>query len=106
MTDSGKLRAAEAASEPVVLDLNADHPGDLLLAWLRELLYCFSTKKLVLMDFEFTALSEKALRAEAIGKRFNPERDEARHEVKAITYHQFKLEKIKDGWRAEVIVDI
>ena len=36
----------------------------------------------------------------------DPARHMLSHEVKAITYHELKVEPTDDGWLAEVIVDI
>ena len=40
------------------------------------------------------------------GEAVNPARHVLDHEVKAITYHELKVERVADGWLAEVIVDI
>ena len=42
----------------------------------------------------------------AYGEPYDPARHVLAHEVKAITYHELKVEKTADGWLAEVIVDI
>jgi len=40
------------------------------------------------------------------GERLDPARHEQRVDVKAVTLHQFRLEKADSGWRAQVILDI
>ena len=105
VTDTDKIRSPENPAR-LSFHLKAENEGDLLLAWLRELLFTFSAQKLVLKDFQFGRLSAKELEASAAAYRFDPARDEQRYEVKAVTYHQFKIEKLKDGWTAEVIFDI
>jgi SHS2 domain-containing protein len=42
----------------------------------------------------------------AWGEPLDRARHVLEHEVKAITYHGLRVEKIADGWLAEVIVDI
>lgn len=84
-------------------------PGDerelLLFDWLKELLYLFDAKHLVFGRFDI-AVSEMGLHATAWGEPLDRERHVLLHEVKAITYHQLKVEQTTDGWLAEVIVDI
>ena len=58
---------------------------------------------LVKVDIE---VSEAGLKAIAYGEPMDPARHEPAHEVKAITYHDLKVEQTADGWLAEVIVDI
>ncbi len=89
-----------------VFEIRAKDLSDLFLKWLRELLFTFSTKKLIFADFEFTRLSRTHLQAKAHGGIFDPKRHPQRYEIKAVTYHGFKIEKKKEGWIAEVIFDI
>jgi SHS2 domain-containing protein len=78
----------------------------LLFDWLNELLYIFETRRLVLAEFDLT-IADDGLQAIARGEPLDPARHRSEHEVKAITYHQLKVEQQLDGsWLAEVIVDI
>ncbi|PID73088.1 MAG: hypothetical protein CSB33_05605 [Desulfobacterales bacterium] len=36
----------------------------------------------------------------------SPQRKSARHELKAVTYHQARVDRCQDGWMAEVIFDV
>ena len=104
--DSFKESAASEPSRPVRIRLPAENAGDLLLKWLRELIYLFSAKRLLFCDFQFERITEKELLVHAAGKKFDPARHEQNYEIKAVTYHHFRLEKQKSGWTAEVIFDI
>jgi SHS2 domain-containing protein len=77
----------------------------LLFDWLRELLYQFDSRHLLLSRFE-VRVNEAGLEGSAWGEPFDPARHALAHEVKAITYHGLKVEQTADGWLAEVIVDI
>jgi SHS2 domain-containing protein len=77
----------------------------LLFDWLRELLYRFDADHLVFGTFEVRVRAD-GLSAKAWGEPLDPARHVLSHEVKAITYHELKVEKTPDGWLAEVIVDI
>ena len=86
--------------------LHAENASELLLGWLRELLFTFSTKRYVLLEYNFTELTDQTLVADAQGFIFDPKRHDQKCEIKAVTYHNFKLEKIKEGFVAEIIFDI
>jgi SHS2 domain-containing protein len=77
----------------------------LLFDWLRELLYAFDSRHLLLSRFE-VRVGDAGLEGAAWGEPFDPDRHALAHEVKAITYHGLKVERAADGWLAEVIVDI
>jgi SHS2 domain-containing protein len=77
----------------------------LLFDWLNELLYAFEAERLLLSRFD-VQIDGDNLRATCWGEPMDPERHEMEHEVKAITYHQLRVEQTLDGWLAEVIVDI
>jgi SHS2 domain-containing protein len=77
----------------------------LLFDWLKELLYRFDSEHWLGSRFE-VHVSQNGLGASAWGEPLDPARHRLLHEVKAITYHRLKVEQTKDGWLAEVIVDI
>jgi len=91
--------------EVLPFELRADRLDWLLFDWLNELLYVFETRRLVLGRFR-VRLDDFRLVAEARGRTMDPERHRMLHEVKAITYHGLRVERDRDGWLAEVIVDI
>jgi SHS2 domain-containing protein len=77
----------------------------LLFDWLKELLYRFEVEHLLLSRFSVTVGAD-GLQGSAWGEPIDPGRHELVHEVKAITYHGLRVERMPDGWLAEVIVDI
>ena len=44
--------------------------------------------------------------AEAYGDTIDPDKHELKNDVKAVTLHQFKVEKTDEGWKAFVILDV
>jgi SHS2 domain-containing protein len=112
------VEAAQALFSAIVDDLNTIAPkqrvdvnqhgddlGYLLFDWLNELLYRFDSEHLLFGEFK-VQIENQNLRASAWGEPLDSGRHALTHEVKAITYHGLKVEKEKDGWLAEVIVDI
>ncbi|MDX9710331.1 MAG: archease [Trichloromonas sp.] len=80
--------------------------GELLVAWLGEILYLFEVRGLVPAEFDISDISETSLRGEVCGEPFDPQRHPVEREVKAITYHQLSVEEDGQGWRARVYVDL
>jgi SHS2 domain-containing protein len=91
--------------QKIDVNLQGDDLGYLLFDWLNELLYRFDTEHMLFGKFE-VRIENQSLRASAWGEPLDAARHSLAHEVKAITYHGLKVEKEKDGWLAEVIVDI
>jgi len=91
-------------SAPVSLD--GGDAGELLVAWLGEILYLFEIRGLVPAEFVINDISENTLRGEVRGEPFDPKRHPVEREVKAITYHQLSVERDGQGWRARVYVDL
>jgi SHS2 domain-containing protein len=89
----------------VDIKLEGDQLDFLFFDWLRELLYRFDTEHLLFCRFELH-VDEAGLSAEAWGEPLDRSRHNLEHEVKAITYHGLRVQKVPDGWLAEVIVDI
>lgn len=89
----------------VSIEVTGNDREYLLFDWLKELLYRFDAGHMVFRRFE-VRVRDDGLSATAWGEPFDPDRHELGHEVKAITYHELKVEPTDDGWLAEVIVDI
>jgi SHS2 domain-containing protein len=80
--------------------------GDLLVNFLRELLYLFNGLGRVLNRVSIMACGNKRLVAQCVVEPYNPERHLIKTEIKAVTYHQLAVEKTKAGWKARVIFDV
>lgn len=77
----------------------------LLVDWLSELLFSFESRRLLFSEFE-VSIGADGLKATAIGEPVDESRHQLQHEVKAVTYHQLKVEHRGDKWVATVVVDI
>ena len=78
---------------------------DLLFDWLSELLYTFETQHLLLSKFD-VHIAPAGLNATVAGEPIDPDRHRLGSEVKAVTYHGLMVQNDKDGYLAEVILDI
>ena len=79
---------------------------DLLINFLREILYLFNGEGWVLSQCEIVESGNKRLKAQLIGEPFNKEKHLIKTELKAITYSGLSVEKQKSGWKARVIFDV
>lgn len=94
------------AEKTVPLKLKAPNLEELFLSWLSELLYQHNGKGMMFKEFSVDELSEKAIAAKAKGEKLNLKRHRLKTEIKAVTYHALKVQKVKDTWQAEVIFDV
>lgn len=89
--------------------VDVELPGDqveyLLFDWLHALLFHFDTEHLLFGKFE-VHVGPDGLKGTAWGEPMDRSRHNLEHEVKAITYHRLRVEKIGETWEAEIIVDI
>ncbi|MFH1692087.1 MAG: archease [Candidatus Omnitrophota bacterium] len=95
-----------AVLEEVVFELKEEALEDLLKGWLDELLYFFSTKGLVLARVKSLEFDEQVLRACVLFDKFDERFYQKKNEIKAVTYHELKVEKTRSGWRAQMIFDV
>jgi SHS2 domain-containing protein len=78
----------------------------LLVDWLDELLFIFSTEKIVFSEFEITIDPEGfSLDAKVAGEQIDDSELLATREIKAVTYHMLEIKK-NEHWTTQVIFDI
>ena len=94
------------ARQVKTIQLSAADVESLLLAWLKELLFWFSTERFLPDRYEFDEVTETVLRGRVSGEAFNPVRHVAGTEVKGITRHQFLVNRVNSVWQAQVIFDV
>ena len=101
MTNVAKIDAKRSIEE----DLES-----LLFDFLTELLYKFDTDGFVSKEVHVQQLEKidgsYKLTANISGDTFDLKKHDAKMEIKAITYHQMKIEKKENKWHIQVIVDI
>ena len=92
--------------EQVFIEVTAADPPNLLVNWLSELLYFHDAEQWLFRDFELKNLDDHAASGRAWGEKLNRARHRTNLQIKAVTYHQLRLEKCREGWRAQVYLDI
>ena len=90
-------------------ELKNDAIDMLLFDFLQELIY-FKDAELLLLRVHKMQIDEKDghyfLNAATEGEPLDSARHEQRADVKAVTLHDFQVEKIDGGWKASVLLDI
>jgi SHS2 domain-containing protein len=80
--------------------------ADLLVNYLRELLYLFNGDHLVIQTCDILACSKHRLVAKLEMEPYNKKKHTIKAELKAVTYHGLSVEKEKTGWKARIIFDV
>jgi predicted NUDIX family NTP pyrophosphohydrolase/SHS2 domain-containing protein len=78
----------------------------LMVSWLSELNFRHATEKKLFSRFEIRSLSGCALKAAVYGEAIDPARHALHTEVKAVTFHDLRIEKGNDAWTAQIIFDV
>jgi SHS2 domain-containing protein len=97
-----------AVEERAALSVTVEGSGyeDLMMNWLRELLYLHQVKGYLLCTFIIHDVDESILKATVGGERFDARRHELLREIKAVTYHQLSIKREQAGWTARIVFDI
>ena len=88
------------------LTVEGSDPADLLINFLREILYLFNGEALIVGKCEITKCGSKKLDARLLLEPYNKKKHVMKTEIKAVTYHGLVVEKTKKGWKARVIFDV
>jgi len=80
--------------------------SDLMVNWLRELLYLWTGKEMLVKTAEILSIAEQKLSAKVKSDPFDPDRHEIKNEIKAVTYHQIQVNSGPDGWDSKIIFDV
>jgi SHS2 domain-containing protein len=100
--------AAILRRDTVTVDLEETDLDLLLFSFLQELIYYKDARQLLLRTsrIAITEVDGTHLRAILSGERIDPLRHKLDVDVKAVTLYRFRVEKVGEGWEAQVILDI
>jgi len=79
---------------------------DLMVNWLRELLYLWTGRELLMVGLEIENIEAFSLTAKVDTASYNPDDHLILNEIKAVTYHGIDVSQGPSGWEATIIFDI
>jgi SHS2 domain-containing protein len=88
------------------LFLQAPGLEELLVSWLNEFVYLFDTRKLLFGKFEILEMGKDQVKAVGWGEEYDQERHPIKSLIKAVTFHQLKIEERDGVWESQIIFDL
>ena len=80
--------------------------ADLMVNWLRELLFLWNAEQQFVKKITIREVSRTTLNATVETIAYNPDDHDVLREIKAITYHRIAVEKQETGWQTSVFFDV
>ncbi|OGG05947.1 MAG: hypothetical protein A3F83_05105 [Candidatus Glassbacteria bacterium RIFCSPLOWO2_12_FULL_58_11] len=111
---AGALMAQITAPEKIrparerIVELSADSPEALLRDWMAEILYLCNALGWLTAEAGIESLTGNTLKAVLRGEALDSQRHEIGAEIKAVTWHRLKIEKLEPEGilRATVVLDV
>ena len=90
------------------ITVESDSLEMLLFNFLQELIFYKDAELLLFSKFDIKITKGKKykLKAKAYGEKLDMKKHELLVDVKAVSLHNYKVEEAKDGWKADVILDV
>ena len=93
-------------SDQRFVSLKGSDPENLLVRWLSEIIYLYDGEDYLLSDVKINRLTQGELDASLVGETVIEGKHKLRMDVKAITYHQLKVDQRPEGVVLRVFLDI
>ncbi len=97
--------SVDAQEERFIKIKSLDLPN-LLVKWLSEILFLYDGENFIVGELEIESISPTGLEAIVRGESVDETRHPMNMDVKAVTYHQLKIQEKKDGCLIRVFLDI
>src|ERR687898_3589955 len=101
-TDIEKIETKDC----VPLEVEGTDRDDLLVNWMRELLYLYQGSGYLLKEFHIREAKDTLVKAEVCGEKIDPDRHEIKREIVGVAYHQRRMRINGDQWTAQLIFEI
>lgn len=98
--------SAYQPTEEREIAVEADEREMLLWSWLSELHFIFEVDRVLPVDFRILEIDDTKLKAKIALRPIGPDIEWHGSAVKAITFHQLKVEETDGQWRVQVYVDV
>jgi SHS2 domain-containing protein len=98
--------SAVREKEERTLTVLGEGPEDLLVNFLREVLYLWNGEGFLIKRCTILEAAPRRLTVLLLGEPYDPARHRIRMEIKAVTYHQASVNRTGAGWVARVVFDV
>ena len=102
MADIDKIEIKER----IPLEVEGTDRDDLMVNWMRELLYLYQGSGYLLKEFKIHEVKDSIVKAEVCGEKIDPDRHEIKQEIGAVAFHKSRMQKTGSQWIAQVIFEI
>ncbi len=92
--------------EHIPLEVEGTDRDDLMVNWMRELLYLYQGSGYLLKEFQIREVKDMIVKAEVSGEKIDPDRHEIKQEIAAIAFHKSRMDKTGNQWTAQVIFEV
>lgn len=100
-----EMQAIEAR-ERLPLEVEGSDRDDLMVNWVRELLYLYQGSGYVLREFHIREVKDTVVKAEVAGEKIDPDRHEIKQEIASVAFHKSRMDKTGDQWTAHLIFEL
>jgi SHS2 domain-containing protein len=101
LTDTSHVRQRRA----VPVEAEGETDEDLLVQWLEEVLFTYEVHGFAVGGAEIESVGSGCLSGRLLGERVDPSRHRPAGHVKAVTYHNLKIERVGDRYEVRVVLD-
>ena len=102
VTDVGKIECTES----IPLEVEGTDRDDLMVNWVRELLYLYQGSGYLLKEFLIREVKDTLVKADVRGEKIDPDRHEIQQEIAAVASHKSRMQKTGNQWTAHLIFEI
>ena len=95
-----------APREEHAIEARGEDEAELLVDFLRELLWLHHSHGFLYAGVSFEAFTPTGLRARVAGEPIDPARHPIVREIKAVTYHGLAVDRVTGGFSAQVVFDV
>lgn len=92
--------------ERLPLEVEGADRDELIVNWLRELLYLYQSGGYLLREFKITEVKDSLIKAEVCGEKIDPDRHEIKQEIATVAGHKSRMQKTGNQWVAQVIFEL
>ena len=92
--------------EKIPLEVEGTDRDDLMVNWLRELLYLYQGSGYLLREFQIREVKDTVVKADVLGEKIDPDRHEIKQEIATVAFHKSRMQKTGNQWTAHLIFEI